>query len=226
MTSYSTLVWLQFIDIYIYFFRKLFQSTRIYIKGILNGRPATLCLVWSFWFDVEFCLEQVQQYCIFCFFIYLHLICHPSSWKTFLGFLNCLLNFKFLTEAWTLVKTKQQYHVVLLPTGLVRAGFVSGTMGKLGHGHFGWASWALHGAWCMASMHGGARGVVHGGVPDGGLGKSMCIPAPPPISKVHPTSYTRLPGCHAPMHHPCTDAMHGPACPSSQTQIRPRLTCR
>ena len=26
--------------------------------------------------------------------------------------------------------------------------------------------------------------------------------------------------------HPCTDTMHGPACPSSQTQIRPHLTCR
>ena len=28
-----------------FFFRKLFQSTRLYIKGILNGRPSTLCLV-------------------------------------------------------------------------------------------------------------------------------------------------------------------------------------
>ena len=46
---------------FFFFFRKLFQSTRIYIKGILNGRPATQCLVWSFWFDVEFCHEQVQQ---------------------------------------------------------------------------------------------------------------------------------------------------------------------
>ena len=29
----------------IFFLRKLFQSTRLYIKVILNGRPATLCLV-------------------------------------------------------------------------------------------------------------------------------------------------------------------------------------
>ena len=27
------------------FLRKLFQSTRLYIKGILSGQPATLCLV-------------------------------------------------------------------------------------------------------------------------------------------------------------------------------------
>ena len=27
------------------FFRKLFQSTRLYIKGILSGWPATMCLV-------------------------------------------------------------------------------------------------------------------------------------------------------------------------------------
>ena len=43
----------------------------------------------------------------------------------------------------------------------------SGTTGKLGklasvHGVFGWASWAVHGAWCMASVHGGARDVMHG----------------------------------------------------------------
>ena len=28
------------------------------------------------------------------------------------------------------------------------------------------------------------------------------------------------------MHHPCTDAMHGPACPSTKTQIPPHQTCR
>ena len=31
--------------IFFFFFRKLFQNSRLYIKGILNGRPATLCLV-------------------------------------------------------------------------------------------------------------------------------------------------------------------------------------
>ena len=31
---------------------------------------------------------------------------------------------------------------------------------------------------------------------------------------------------HRPMHHPCTDTMHGPACPSTKTQIRPHLTYR
>ena len=30
---------------------------------------------------------------------------------------------------------------------------------------------------------------------------------------------------HQPMHHPCTDTMHGAAFPSSQTPIRPHLTC-
>ena len=30
-----------------FFIRKLFQSTRLYIKGILDGRPATLCMVKS-----------------------------------------------------------------------------------------------------------------------------------------------------------------------------------
>ena len=32
---------------YYFFIRKLFQSTRLYIEGILGGRPATLCLVES-----------------------------------------------------------------------------------------------------------------------------------------------------------------------------------
>ena len=52
--------------------------------------------------------------------------------------------------------------------------FVSGTTGKLGRAwhrcmvgawNFGWASWALHGAWCMASVHAAS---CMGGVPDGG----------------------------------------------------------
>ena len=30
-------------------------------------------------------------------------------------------------------------------------------------------------AWCMASVHGGARGVMHGWCARWGLGKSMCI---------------------------------------------------
>ena len=29
----------------LFFIRNLFQSTRLYIKGILGGRPATLCLI-------------------------------------------------------------------------------------------------------------------------------------------------------------------------------------
>ena len=44
--------------------------------------------------------------------------------------------------------------------------------------------------------------------------------------KVPPNSTPPPRQCHAPMHHPCTDPMHGPACPSSQTQIRPHLTSR
>ena len=31
--------------LYLFFIRKLFQSIRLYIKGILDGRPAALCLV-------------------------------------------------------------------------------------------------------------------------------------------------------------------------------------
>ena len=33
--------------LFFFFTRKLFQSTSLYIKGILGGRPATLCLVKS-----------------------------------------------------------------------------------------------------------------------------------------------------------------------------------
>ena len=38
------------------------------------------------------------------------------------------------------------------------------------------------------------------------------------------THQIRPPNPHAPMHHPRTDAMHGPACPSTKTQIRPHQT--
>ena len=44
------------------------------------------------------------------------------------------------------------------------------------HGIFGWASWAVHGAWFMALVHGGVPEVVHGWCASWGLGKSMCIP--------------------------------------------------
>ena len=42
------------------------------------------------------------------------------------------------------------------------------------HGIFGWVSWAVHGAWYMASVHGGACSAVHGWCARWGLGKSMC----------------------------------------------------
>ena len=50
-----------------------------------------------------------------------------------------------------------------VPYGLGGVKIVSGTTGKLGCAshrcmggawHFGWASWAVQGAWCMASVHG------------------------------------------------------------------------
>ena len=39
-------------------------------------------------------------------------------------------------------------------------------------------------------------------------------------------SFQGPPNSTPPIHHPCTDTMHGPACPSSQTQIPPHLTYR
>ena len=51
---------------------------------------------------------------------------------------------------------------------------VSGTTGKLGRAWHFWLG-QLSRAWCMASVYGGARGVVHGWCARWGLGKSMCI---------------------------------------------------
>ena len=35
------------------------------------------------------------------------------------------------------------------------------------HGILGWASWAVHGAWCMTSVHGRCTAPCMGGVPVG-----------------------------------------------------------
>ena len=53
-------------------------------------------------------------------------------------------------------------------------GLVSGMTGKLG---CAWHFWPgqLGRAWCMASVHGGARCVLHGWCASWGLGKCMCI---------------------------------------------------
>ena len=60
------------------------------------------------------------------------------------------------------------------------------------------------------------------------------IPSPtslPPSLSVWPSVYCKLSSqglppppwpCPNTMHHPCTDAMHGPTCPSTKTQIRPQ----
>ena len=103
--------------------------------------------------------------------------------------------------------------------GLGGAGFVFWITGKLGrawfmvHGIGAWRCMAVHAASCM------------GGGPAGGWVKA-CVYAPMPCTMHGPAGPAKnaMHRCHALM--PCIDAMHGPACLSTKTQIPPHQTCR
>ena len=95
-TSAATSYKLRFIKKLIMFFfvfvfvRKLFQSTGLYIKGILNGRPVTVCLVNSG--NVSVFMKLFYYFFCFPWFVNFGEICHnnflATSWECVLRFIR------------------------------------------------------------------------------------------------------------------------------------------